>query len=401
MLVGETSWTYRVRQSPGVIVALTVAVVVAALAVGLLRVTQSPQERIDAAKPPAPPLVTATVERRVLRDVMVLEGEITSSRAVQVSAPDMTQEVGRLVVTSAPPAVGTGLTGGSMVAAVSGQPLFLLSGQIPLYRDITPGMTGADVEVLQAGLERAGYAIYDSPGTYGPSTQAAVAFLWETHGFKPVMQEVALPTPGPVVGKEHPRIANTVRLPVAPWRSFIVTPHVPASVAASHVRLGEEVEPNETLLELSASLPVVTLQATAAQAENLHKGLEARLTRGSRILGGTVLSIGHSGQNGLAPVLVQPRHDLGYGHLGEQVRADIEVSSSGGKVLAVPVSAIRSDQSGRDGVVRVLPPSANGTQRREMVHVRTGSVVGGWVEVTRSDPSLSLGDEVLVGSTGL
>ena len=46
---------------------------------------------------------------------------------------------------------------GDVVLTASGRPVFVLQGQVPAYRDLTPGLTGADVDQLKQALDRMGF----------------------------------------------------------------------------------------------------------------------------------------------------------------------------------------------------------------------------------------------------
>lgn len=56
------------------------------------------------------------------------------------------------------PAVGRVIRQGQAIYDVSGGPVVLLYGDVPAYRDLSEGMTGADVRELNTDLVRLGYA---------------------------------------------------------------------------------------------------------------------------------------------------------------------------------------------------------------------------------------------------
>ena len=56
------------------------------------------------------------------------------------------------------PAVGQVVTQGQVLYQVSGAPVVLLYGSTPAYRALSEGMTGADVDELNADLVALGYA---------------------------------------------------------------------------------------------------------------------------------------------------------------------------------------------------------------------------------------------------
>jgi hypothetical protein len=103
------------------------------------------------------------------------------------------------------PAVGQTIRQGQQIYQVSGTPVMLLYGNVPAYRDLAEGMTGADVTELNTDLVTLGYA---SAAALGPrpgwdyfSSETAYALgLLQTHlgltvtGTLPLGQAVFLPT---------------------------------------------------------------------------------------------------------------------------------------------------------------------------------------------------------------
>jgi hypothetical protein len=104
------------------------------------------------------------------------------------------------------PSVGQTIRQGQEVYQLSGSPVVLLYGNVPAYRDLAEGMTGADVTELNTDLVRLGYA---TAGALGPrsgwdyfSAETAYALgLLQAHlglsvtGTLPLGQTVFLPGP--------------------------------------------------------------------------------------------------------------------------------------------------------------------------------------------------------------
>lgn len=78
--------------------------------------------------------------------------------------------------------------------------------------------------------------------------------------------------------------------------------------------------------------------------------------------------------------------------IGENIRVTVTTANSNGAVLAVPIAAVFARSDGRSYVTVV-----NGKMKRS-VPVITGLDARGEIEVTPVDQSLTVGDEVLVGS---
>ncbi|MDV5147634.1 peptidoglycan-binding protein [Streptomyces sp. SBC-4] len=149
-------------------------------------VIKSPaQVAADAAAPPAD-VLTAPVERRVLQETVVLRGTVTAGQTVQVAPVVSGGEGGTPVVTKMPVAVGSAVRPGQVLLEISGRPLFVLPGRLPVYRDLKPGATGDDVAQLQTALAGLGFGRGRDPeGTYGEGTKAAVEAFYTAAGYDP------------------------------------------------------------------------------------------------------------------------------------------------------------------------------------------------------------------------
>ncbi|WP_406284376.1 peptidoglycan-binding protein [Embleya sp. NBC_00896] len=154
------------------------------------RFVKSPGEKAAAAKAPASSVISAVVERRVLTDTVVLRGTVTAGQTVTV-APQVSVGGGKdgggatkPVVTGVRVKAGDVLKAGQVLLEVSGRPVFVLPGELPVYRDLRPGGEGRDVEQLQVALKGLGYKVgTDKAGTYGAGTKAAVAAFYKATGY--------------------------------------------------------------------------------------------------------------------------------------------------------------------------------------------------------------------------
>jgi peptidoglycan hydrolase-like protein with peptidoglycan-binding domain len=123
-------------------------------------------------------IATGKVERRTLAERLTATGTIGYAGETTVLA--------RLPGTvTALPAVADVVRRGERLFAVSGEPVFLMYGAIPAYRDLADGVSeGRDVEQLERNLARLGY----SPGVvdddYTWETAEAVRVWQEAHGLE-------------------------------------------------------------------------------------------------------------------------------------------------------------------------------------------------------------------------
>lgn len=145
---------------------------------------RSPSQAASQAAPPTPSWITATVERRVLSQTVISRGDVRPQISVPVGVPSSIE--GSPVVTAIAVTTGSDVTEGTRLLEVSGRPVFVLQGDVPVYRSLKPKMTGADVSQLQAALIRLGCDTAPDAGIYGPATKACVAKLYADAGYTPV-----------------------------------------------------------------------------------------------------------------------------------------------------------------------------------------------------------------------
>ncbi|MCX4982715.1 peptidoglycan-binding domain-containing protein [Streptomyces sp. NBC_00572] len=149
-------------------------------------VIKSPAQVAADAAPPPPDVLTAPVERRVLHETVVLRGTVVAGQTVPVAPVVSGGDGGTPVVTKTPVTVGAAVRKGQVVLEISGRPLFVLPGRLPVYRDLKPGATGDDVAQLQTALAGLGFDRGGDPkGTFGEGTKAAVEGFYAAAGYDP------------------------------------------------------------------------------------------------------------------------------------------------------------------------------------------------------------------------
>jgi multidrug efflux pump subunit AcrA (membrane-fusion protein) len=168
-------------------VLLWVAVAAALLSTGGLvasTLVKSPAEQAAEAAAPAPSVLTAPVENRVLANTVVTRGTVAASAQYQVTPAGATQGANTPVVTAVRTKVGARVEPGSVLLEVSGRPLIVLQGAVPAYRDLKPNDDGDDVAQLQNALKQLGhYQGGDPAGHFGQATKAAVIALYQSLGY--------------------------------------------------------------------------------------------------------------------------------------------------------------------------------------------------------------------------
>jgi len=149
--------------------------------------SQSPDQAAARASEPVASWITVGVEKRVLASTVVVRGDVVPEVSAVVGVPSSVEGSG--VVTRVPPPVGGEVLEGLVVVEVSGRPVFVLEGEVPVYRSLQPGMSGADVAQLQAALVRLGF-VPETDGVFGEATKQAVTGLYAQAGYVPVASPV-------------------------------------------------------------------------------------------------------------------------------------------------------------------------------------------------------------------
>lgn len=167
--------------------AILVGAVVLAAGGGWVLASQirSPAELAAEAEPPEPSNITVEVVRTALSADVITRGDIVFDDPISLSlSGSFAQQPERLVVTETVE-VDAELVEGDRAVEVAGRPVFLLMGEIPMYRDLRPGATGDDVLQIEEALARLGYLEGDPDETWDKQTGAAVAAWYEEAGYRP------------------------------------------------------------------------------------------------------------------------------------------------------------------------------------------------------------------------
>jgi hypothetical protein len=425
--VGGSRLTRRRR------VLLWVGMAAALLAVGGLigaSFVKSPQQLAANTAAPPPTVTTATVVSQVLTSSVQMRGVVYPSTQYDVyaSAPSSSSSssgsptgsssaatgsstTGPVYISKLQVAAGDTITDGEQLAELDGEPLFVLTGTVPAWRDLTPGESGPDVTELQKALASLGY--YDdgdTPGYFGSATAYAVSLYYQHLGY-------TAPSSGGV-----------------PAADVVFLPSLPATVVAVNGTTGEQ--PGQPFLELAARGSLaLTGELPPAYAGQVKSGLKVTIydeVTGLRAAGtvtdlgtatttvptGTVVDIGSgsgsvsssasgssassgssssgstgsSGATPFIPLTVQPSRPLASALNGENVLVTVETGQTEGPVLTVPVAAIVTTASGTSYVTVV---GAHGKQAD--VAVTPGISENGYVQVTPAKSgALAAGDHVVV-----
>jgi hypothetical protein len=93
-------------------------------------------------------------------DVYASAPSSASSGAAPGSAGTGSTGTGTTYISKLKVAAGDAITNGEQLAEIDGEPLFVLTGSVPAWRELTPGESGPDVTELQKALAALGYYYY-------------------------------------------------------------------------------------------------------------------------------------------------------------------------------------------------------------------------------------------------
>lgn len=164
-----------------------VGIVILAAGIGWFFGSQirSPAEAAAEAEPPPASNITVEVVSEELSADVVTRGDVVYDEPVQVGlSGSFANQPERLIVTQTVE-TGANLDEGDMVVEVVGRPVFLLAGEIPMYRDLRPGSNGDDVLQLEQALARLGFLEATPDAAWDEATGAAVAAWYEEAGYRP------------------------------------------------------------------------------------------------------------------------------------------------------------------------------------------------------------------------
>ncbi|WP_290104720.1 hypothetical protein [Actinomadura sp. DC4] len=267
------------------------------------------------------------------------------------------------------PKIGKVVRQGHVLYRVSGRPVVLLYGRVPVYRALSYGMTGRDVTELNTALVRLGYGHMGSRRHFGLETGYALERL-----------------------QHHLGVSRTGRLALG---DAVFLPGA-VRVTGKQGVLGSPARPGMTLMSATSPTPMVSVDLDAGQQTQVATGDKVTITLpAGTTTPGVVSSVGKVAKKparGSAPTITVRVRPTEPGKV-ELDQAPVQVSIVTGQVrdaLVVPVSALLA-QAGGGYAVEVTGPRSN-----RLVAVTPGLFddADGLVEVT--GPELAAGQRVVV-----
>lgn len=395
-----------------------VAVAVVAGLVGWLvgREVRSPADAASETAAPNASLIGVPVEKRVLSSNVVVRGTIGAVGASEFTLPSTQIGSSDTVVVRAATR-GQAIDEGDVLLEFGDRPVFVLQGDLPMYRDLAPGAKGEDVLLLENALSRLGMDPGTVDGTFDGSTSAAVKRLYESKGFEPVgrsatdqarIDELTAQAEtarkagdAATAAKAQSELDDIVARtgPSVPANEVVFASVLPAKVEQINVHRGSRID--GPVATLASSVAQVRTSVARADRNLVKVGAPAKITitDAQTTVDGKVTSIADqagvegAGDNRYSVIVDSP--DLPADSLNADVRVDIPVRSTKGAVLAVPAAALSIDDDG-DAAVDVITKG----NRTRKVKVKPGLQAKGLVEITPQGGSLAAGDLVAVGRNG-
>lgn len=147
------------------------------------RIKSPAQIAAEMSPPPASPILVP-IDKRVLTSDIVTRGTARFALPQTISIPPSAAKLLETFITSLP-LLSAEFREGEVAFTVSGRPVFVLEGDTPAFRDMTPGTSGEDVRQLERALKRLGFYPGVTDGKYDQQTAAAVKAWYTKSGWEP------------------------------------------------------------------------------------------------------------------------------------------------------------------------------------------------------------------------
>ncbi len=270
------------------------------------------------------------------------------------------------------PSAGAVIRPGQPLYWVDGKPVVLLAGHTPAYRALSEGLTGSDVQQLNADLVALGYATMSEIDPSSDYFSAETAYAVER-----LQDHFDLTETGSLA------LGSVVFEPGA-MRLTTVTP-----------TLGSRAGAGSPFAQATSTMREVTVSLDAAQQSEVKAGDRAAITLpDNSVIPGVITSVGKVASGGSSPTVtvdVRPLDPRATGHL-DQAPVTVSITTETARnVLIVPVDSLLALASGGYAVEVV---GAHGVHSLVGVSLGLFDDADGLVQVTGS--GLSAGQRVVV-----
>ncbi|MGZ5384597.1 MAG: peptidoglycan-binding protein [Acidimicrobiia bacterium] len=170
------------------VLAVVLAAVVVAGAGGWIagKSIKSPAQVAAEAEPPAASRITVPVETRTISSDIIIRGDVRFDLPATVTLSDPPAVLGGAAIVTLAPEVDTDLEEGGLALEVSGRPILVLEGELPMFRTMRPGDEGDDVLQMEEGLARIGFDPGPVDGIFDTDTGNAIEAWYRSLGYLPV-----------------------------------------------------------------------------------------------------------------------------------------------------------------------------------------------------------------------
>lgn len=378
-------------------VSVSTAVLVAAFGLGY-SISSSDEAVLDAVELTTPAIVR--VEERVVDDGFSIAASMVpgSTADVFVTGPSVEQpkvapsdessptgsdssendsQAVRAVVSASGDTEHGTVTYGSLLAEVSGRPVFASPGYLPLYRNLEFGDVGSDVRLLQRFLDELGLYDGEHTGVLGERTLSSLTRLYENRGY------------------ELPYVSTGAQ--GFAWREFVALPAADLAVVRT-APVGTVLSAEVALVTVQTSAPSLGATFDVSERDRLPAGSPIGLSiDGGATHPTSVVAIGafstdeSTGLSGFAASVALP---AGVAVDAASVLRLVPIETPP-TTIAVPVTAIRQ---GPDGVFVVKAPARSETTSPappgEEIQVTVRDQAAGWVSIEPHD-ALPVGTRLL------
>ena len=313
--------------------------------------------------------VWAKVEERTVSEGLAIAGTTKAGETAPISARTNGEPV--LVYQNQKP--GNVLKAGDFIGIIGADPVFVLEGPLPLYRDLNLGDNGDDVLAFQKALNSAGYATAQS-GTVTEDTLDAVTRLHRAH----------------LTGVPSEGVTSIAR------NNYAILPggsHTVTAVAA----VGQLINDGNPIASVETSEPYVESSVELSVANKLKAGDRVSLRTSTGSVEGTITSIGelqNDPSKGAAKSVRLSADDPSKLTPGQS--ASITSKGNTSTTLAVPTTAVRQDSQGTYVLVEKGGSSTSTSKdapATERINVEVLRTAGGYAAI---NANLSTGQKVLV-----
>ena len=145
---------------------------------------RSPAQIAAEAEPPDPSLITVEVERKELSANVITRADVGYDAPATLSLGGALGGRPDVLVVTAAPKRGEDLAEGAAAIEIAGRPVFLLVGDIPVFRDMRPGTQGPDVLQVEQALARLGFLTGAPDQKWDDATGEAVDAWYQANGYQ-------------------------------------------------------------------------------------------------------------------------------------------------------------------------------------------------------------------------